>query len=90
MTDAILFTFAVSLVLIALWYMLPFLIGIGVLAAIFWAAGKGLDGWLSRRHSTAAAHKAVAARADTQHNKIMSGDLIGGVYGEYLPPAGLR
>lgn len=90
MIDAILFTFAVSLVLIALWYMLPFLIGIAVLAALFWAAGKATDVWLSRRQSSSAARNAIAARADRQHSQILSGDLVGGVYGEYLPPTGLR
>ena len=34
--------------------------------------------------------QALIARADHQHRLIMAGDDIGGVYGEYLPPRGLR
>lgn len=81
-------------------------VGVFILAAIqlLWpmllaAAGIAL-GFLALRaisnslSSMIDAHRAtvtsVIKRADEQHSLILSGDEIGGTYGNYLPPPDLR
>ena len=48
------------------------------------------DTYSSRKTAIRRNNQALIDRADHQHRLIMAGDDIGGVYGEYLPPRGLR
>lgn len=82
----ILFLLAGALVYAALG---PLLV-IAAFAAVVWVAARiakayGLSLQLRRDRIAA-----VVARADRQHQQIMSGDEIAGTYGDYLPPPELR
>lgn len=90
MIDMLLAVFGISLVAIILWHALPFLLLIGALALVAWIAGGVINTIGHHSHVAAAKRAALASRADRQHQKIMSGDVIGGTYGDYLPPKGLR
>lgn len=62
--------------------------------AILWIALKLIKGAFNvqqhNNHVAAAQRRALIARADRQHSLMMSGDIVEGTYGEYLPPEGLR
>lgn len=90
MIDMLIAVFGLSLIAIIIWHALPILLLIVAVALIAWLVGGLLNIAGHHSHIKAAKRKALIARADRQHHKIMSGDLIGGTYGEYLPPNGLR
>lgn len=66
------------------------LLVIAAVAAMVWLAVR-----IARAHGVSLQLRrdrvaAVVARADRQHQQIMSGDQIAGTYGDYLPPPELR
>lgn len=70
-------------ILQAIW---PFLLA-AILAAVAGWVGVNLhDSHRTSATATRQRQAAIAARADRQHNMIMSGDFHGGTYGDY-PPA---
>lgn len=71
----------------AIWPVLAVMAAAALLALLVY----GIAGFVGHHaHITVARRRAISSRADRQHQLIMSGDTIGGTYGEYLPPAGLR
>lgn len=62
--------------------------------AVLWLTLKILQGaynWHQHNaHIAAAQRRALITRADQQHTMMMRGDTLGGTYGDYLPPPGLR
>lgn len=71
-------------------YAWPILLLIAGVCVFGWLAGKciqSIEDGIARNRET---QNAIVARADHQHAQIMSGDEIGGTYGIYQPPVGLR
>lgn len=58
--------------------------------ALVWVAVKLVNRQAAIRQCRRDELAAIAKRADKQHRKIMAGDDVGGTYGDYLPPKGLR
>lgn len=52
---------------------------------ILWLIGRTIDAIQASIRRTNEDRAAIAARADHQHNLILSGDEDGGTYGTYIP-----
>lgn len=85
---AFIFFFAIICVLLqAVW---PYLLAVVVLFIAGLVLLGVIDTNQNRLYAEQQAQRDLIARADQQHQQIMEGDEIGGTYGEYLPPDGLR
>lgn len=70
--------------------LLPAILILILLAVVVTAVGIGVETLKEAIAYRRSETEMVIHRANRQHRQIVSGDLIGGTYGEYLPPAGLR
>lgn len=77
----------VCIIVIATWKIFALIGAVLLVASAITGIIKAGDTGLQRRRQR---ESALIARADKQHNQIMSGDEINGTYGEYLPPPELR
>lgn len=71
-------------------YAWPIFVLIGAVCIVGWIAKNCLESIDRNRCMEQDRNAALVARADQQHQQIMSGDEIGGTYGIYQPPVGLR
>ncbi|QDF19773.1 hypothetical protein QEH38_gp41 [Mycobacterium phage LilSpotty] len=76
-----------------LWKAAPVLViflGVFVAVAVLvWVHGKAAEERAAEKAAQQARADAIIARADTQHRQVLNGD-VRGVYGDYMPPKGLR
>jgi hypothetical protein len=86
MINLILATFAVSILLIILWYALPFLIIVAVISVAVYLVKWIFSNNLAGIREAAENDRLIVARADRQHQQIMEGDEDAGTYGKF-PPA---
>jgi len=77
---------AILMALTALWQVILPLAGIAfAIYAVIWGAATIVLKVTTRINDGYDKHQQIAARADAQHRKLMAGDDVAGVYGEYLP-----
>lgn len=76
----------ILMALTALWQVILPLAGIAfAIYAVIWGAATIVLKVTTRINDGYDKHQQIAARADAQHRKLMAGDDVAGVYGEYLP-----
>lgn len=68
----------------------PIFLLVAVVAFIGWCIGKAIEHIDGQASAARKSRDELVSRADRQHAQIMSGDEIGGTYGIYQPPRGLR
>jgi len=85
MINLILATFAVSILLIILWYALPFLIIVTAISVAIYVVKWLFANNLEAIRENAESDRLIVVRADRQHQQIMDGDDAAGTYGQYKP-----
>ena len=90
MSDLIVWLFFGSLIGMIVIYAWPVLLAFLVLAGVGKLIGYMLESREIDRKFRHDNRSALMARADRQHRQVMSGDVVSGTYGDYLPPPGLR
>lgn len=74
-------------IVIAAWQLILFLVAV---AFGLWALSKAVKAIVRGLGRSRRERQAIIGRAERQHQLIMSGDDVGGTYGDYLPPESLR
>lgn len=74
-------------IVIAAWQLFLFLAAV---ALVLWALSKAVKAAVKSLRRRRGEKQAIITRAERQHQLIMSGDDVGGTYGDYLPPPSLR
>lgn len=90
MGDLVVWLFFGAFILGALMYMWPVLLIIGIVWVGVKIAGSISESNTIDRQYRKDREADLIGRADKQHHAIISGDLVTGTYGDYLPPKGLR
>ena len=85
MINLILATFATSILLIILWYALPFLLIVTAISVAIYLVKRIFANNLELIREAADNDRQTAARADQQHQQIMEGDEDAGTYGQFTP-----
>jgi len=85
MINLILATFATSILLIILWYALPFLLIVTAISVAIYLVKRIFANNLELIREAADNDRQTAARADRQHQQIMEGDEDAGTYGQFTP-----
>lgn len=85
MIGLLLAVFATSLLLIILWYSLPFLIIVTAIGAAIYVVKWIFANNLEMIRENAENDRQIVARADRQHQQIMEGDEDAGTYGQFKP-----
>ena len=85
MIGLLLAVFATSLLLIILWYALPFLIIVTAISVTIYVVKRIFANNLESIREAAETDRLIVARADRQHQQIMEGDEDAGTYGQFKP-----
>ena len=85
MINLILAVFATSLLLIILWYALPFLLIVTAIGAAIYVVKWIFANNLEMIRENAENDRLIVARADRQHQQIMEGNEDAGTYGQFKP-----
>lgn len=85
MINLILAVFATSLILIILWYALPFLIIVTAISVTIYVVKRMFANNLESIREAAENDRLISVRADRQHQQIIEGNEDAGTYGDFRP-----
>lgn len=85
MINLILAVFATSLLLIILWYALPFLIIVTAISITIYVVKRMFANNLESIREAAENDRLISVRADRQHQQIIEGNEDAGTYGDFRP-----